>query len=39
MSYICVVIERDYDANIVNLYSVPVGLTIFVYVIAFVVGY
>lgn len=39
MSYICVVIERDRDANIVNLYSVPVGLTISVSVIAFVVGY
>lgn len=39
MSYICVVIERDRDANIVILYSVPVGLTIFVSVIACVAGY
>ena len=39
MSYICVVIERDYDANIVNLYSGPVGLAIYVSVIACVVGH
>lgn len=28
MSYICTVIERDRKVNTINLYSVPVGITV-----------